>query len=69
MHAMIKHGAAEAVSAALLSEASSCPQQGQASAPFPAALYEKLPQTDTGCRGIMAIGHHSRTADAHACQA
>ncbi|CAK0785599.1 hypothetical protein CVIRNUC_008809 [Coccomyxa viridis] len=29
MYAMIKHGAAEAVSAALLCEASSCPQQGQ----------------------------------------
>ena len=70
MHAMIKHGAAEAVSTALLSKASSCHQQGQASAPFPAALYEKSSQTATGCRGIMAIGDHkSRTVDAHACQA
>ena len=57
MHAMVKHGAAEAVSIALLSEASSCPQQEQASAKHLAAPYEKSSPLNTGSRGIMATGH------------
>ena len=70
MHAMIKHGAAEAVSTALLSEASSCPSQGQASADLPAAPHRNSSQAKTGSRGTMAIGNrHSRTEGAHACQA
>ena len=70
MHAMIKHGAAAAVSAALLSEASSPPQQGQARAHNPAAPYEESSQARMGRRGIMTIGHHhSRAAGAYACQA
>ena len=70
MHAMIKHGAAEAVSHALLCQASSCPQHGQASAPLPAAPYGTSSQDNTGSRGIVAIGHHhSRTAGTHAFQA
>lgn len=70
MHAMVKHGAVEAVSTALLSEASSCPEQEQAGTKRHAAPYEKSSPLNIGSRAIMAIGHcYSRTPGADACQA